>query len=49
MADHDDGPDALEMLWQAAVGGFTTMAFTPVPKSPGRGLIRRIRDAFDDD
>ncbi|GFK94434.1 hypothetical protein NNJEOMEG_02279 [Fundidesulfovibrio magnetotacticus] len=48
-ADHDDGPDALEMLWQVAVGGFTTMAFTPVPKSGGRGLIRRIWDALDDD
>ncbi|MFZ5427712.1 MAG: phage terminase large subunit, partial [Thermodesulfobacteriota bacterium] len=48
-ADHDDGPDALEMLWQAATNGFTTMAFTPVPKKSGRGFIRRFFGAHDDD
>lgn len=24
-ADHDDGPDALEMLWRLAVGGFVSL------------------------
>lgn len=48
-ADHDDGPDCLEMLWQAATKGFTVMAYTPAPKSGGRGFIRRIMDAFNDD
>ncbi|MBI4804452.1 MAG: phage terminase large subunit [Desulfovibrio sp.] len=48
-ADHDDGPDALEMLWQAATMGFTVMEFTPVPKTGGRGMIRRGHDDFDDD
>ena len=48
-ADHDDGPDALEMLWQAATKGFTAMDYTPAPKSGGRGLLRRMWDALDDD
>jgi len=48
-ADHDDGPDALEMLWQAATNGFTTMSFTRVPKTGARGLIRRFFGAHDDD
>ncbi|MCX7204756.1 MAG: phage terminase large subunit [Proteobacteria bacterium] len=30
MADHDDGPDALQMLWMAATTGFGQIAFTPV-------------------
>jgi len=47
-ADHDDGPDALEMLWQAATTGFTTMRFTPVRPSRGRSLVRR-RHADPDD
>ncbi|RNM17163.1 hypothetical protein EFS38_20525, partial [Dickeya undicola] len=31
MADHDDGPDALHMLWALAVSGFAAFSFTPVP------------------
>lgn len=30
MADHDDGPDALQMLWMAATTGFGQIDFTPV-------------------
>lgn len=32
-ADHDDGPDALEMLWRIASTGFISLrdAYTPVP------------------
>ncbi|WP_207649701.1 hypothetical protein, partial [Desulfosporosinus metallidurans] len=48
-ADHDDGPDALEMLWQAATKGFAAMAFTRVPKAGGRNLIRKGRHDHDDD
>jgi predicted phage terminase large subunit-like protein len=48
-ADHDDGPDALEMLWQAATRGFAAMAFTRVPKAGGRNLIRKGRHDHDDD
>ncbi|MBA4709562.1 phage terminase large subunit [Aquitalea aquatica] len=29
-ADHDDGPDALQMLWAAAIGGCGAIAYTPV-------------------
>lgn len=47
-ADHDDGPDCLEMLWQAATRGFTTMSYTAVPKGSGRSMIRRGH-ADDDD
>ena len=34
-ADHDDGPDALEMLWRLAVGGFISLrdAFERVPRT----------------
>lgn len=34
-ADHDDGPDALEMLWRLAVGGFVSLrdAFERVPNT----------------
>lgn len=31
-ADHDDGPDALQMLWMAATTGFGAIAFDAVPK-----------------
>ncbi|QAZ67041.1 phage terminase large subunit [Solidesulfovibrio carbinolicus] len=48
-ADHDDGPDALEMLWQAATRGFAAMAFTRVPKAGGRNLIGKGRHDHDDD
>ncbi|WP_410499694.1 phage terminase large subunit [Chitinibacter sp. S2-10] len=30
MADHDDGPDALQMLWMAATTGFGQIDYTPV-------------------
>ncbi|EHD21543.1 MULTISPECIES: phage terminase large subunit [Brenneria] len=32
MADHDDGPDALHMLWALAVSGVASFSFTPVPR-----------------
>jgi len=48
-ADHDDGPDALHMLWQAAATGFAAMAFTRVPKAGGRNLIRKGRHEHADD
>lgn len=38
MADHDDGPDALHMLWALAVSGFGAFSFTPAPRySDDRG------------
>jgi len=52
LADHDDGPDATHMLWEIAVGGFTTMAFDPVPKDSGpnsRNLWSGNDDEDDDD
>ena len=35
-ADHDDGPDALHMLWALAISGAGNFSFTPVPRSGGR-------------
>ncbi|HHB9526120.1 TPA: phage terminase large subunit [Yersinia enterocolitica] len=32
-ADHDDGPDALHMLWALAVSGAGRFEFTPVPRN----------------
>ncbi|WP_145491681.1 phage terminase large subunit [Yersinia rohdei] len=32
-ADHDDGPDALHMLWALAVSGAGHFEFTPVPRN----------------
>lgn len=52
LADHDDGPDATHMLWEIAVGGFTTMAFDPVPKNSGpnsRNLWSGNDEDDDDD
>lgn len=52
LADHDDGPDATHMLWELAVGGFTTMAFDAVPKHSGlntRNLWSGNDDEDDDD
>jgi len=45
-ADHDDGPDALEMLWTAAVNRNTQYDYIPVRK-PGSiaGSLRRRREA----
>ncbi|MNY52654.1 hypothetical protein D3C86_1883440 [compost metagenome] len=34
MADHDDGPDALHMLWMAATTGFGIFEYTPAHKRP---------------
>lgn len=31
-ADHDDGPDALHMLWALAISGAGQFEFTPVPR-----------------
>ncbi|WP_447886341.1 phage terminase large subunit [Serratia fonticola] len=31
LADHDDGPDALHMLWALAISGFGNFSFTRVP------------------
>ena len=33
MADHDDGPDALHMLWMLAVSGFGAIEYVEVPKT----------------
>jgi predicted phage terminase large subunit-like protein len=48
LADHDDGPDATHMLWEIAVGGFTTMAFDPVPKDSGPNS-RNLWSGTDED
>ena len=48
LADHDDGPDALHMLWEIAVGGFTTIAFEAVPKDGGTHS-RNLWSASDDE
>lgn len=34
MADHDDGPDAVEMLWQVALMGAQPVAYAPVARRP---------------
>lgn len=31
-ADHDDGPDGLQMLWMAALSGAGQISYTPVPR-----------------
>lgn len=41
MADHDDGPDALQMLWMAATTGFGVFEYTTVN--------RHARDLDEDD
>lgn len=49
-ADHDDGPDALEMLWRVATRGFVSLqdAFIRVPRvSPLGGTVGT--DIDDDD
>lgn len=33
LADHDDGPDALHMLWAAALSGGGQIEYTPVPRA----------------
>lgn len=51
-ADHDDGPDALEMLWRVATRGFVSLqdAFIRVPRvSPFGGMVGTdIDDDLDD-
>ena len=37
LADHDDGPDAVKMLWDIASTGFSKFEYTPVP---GLGGLR---------
>ena len=48
-ADHDDGPDALEMLWRLAVGGFISLrdAFERVPRQSPWGVRPSEDDDFD--
>ena len=39
-ADHDDGPDALHMLWMAATSGLASVAVTTrAPRLPGAGRL----------
>ncbi len=45
-ADHDDGPDALHMLWMLATTGFATFEFTP---APGRHTVEGSRLGGDMD
>lgn len=49
MADHDDGPDALEMLWRTATQGFVSLqdAFIRVPRAPG--ILGGVLGTDDDD
>jgi predicted phage terminase large subunit-like protein len=37
-ADHDDGPDMVQMLWMAAQSGAAGIDFTPVPKGSATGF-----------
>lgn len=39
-ADHDDGPDALQMLWMLAVSGHASYGYAPVGASRGIGHIK---------
>ena len=52
-ADHDDGPDALEMLWRVATRGFVSLqdAFIRVPRvAPLGGTVGTDTDddGFED-
>ena len=49
-ADHDDGPDALEMLWRLAVGGFVSLrdAFERVSRQSPWGVRPSEDDGMDD-
>jgi len=46
MADHDDGPDALHMLWVAATTGIGSIDYTAVPK---RAPERDVRGTDNED
>ncbi|RJP17898.1 MAG: hypothetical protein C4529_13895 [Deltaproteobacteria bacterium] len=39
-ADHDDGPDALQMLWMLAVSGHASYAYQPAGSGRGIGKIK---------
>jgi predicted phage terminase large subunit-like protein len=41
MADHDDGPDAVEMLWQVALTGAAPVDYAPVARRPFAAADRR--------
>lgn len=41
-ADHDDGPDALHMLWALVISGAGNFSFTPVPHSRDSGRGNRF-------
>lgn len=41
MADHDDGPDALQMLWLAVTTMLPVFEYTPVPKA-GRDIDESV-------
>ena len=44
MADHDDGPDALEMLWQMALKGAKPVDYAPVGRRPFAAGVGRTAD-----
>lgn len=48
LADHDDGPDALHMLWELAVGGFVSIAFEAVSSGGRNSRNLWSRDDEDD-
>lgn len=50
-ADHDDGPDALEMLWRVATRGFVSFrdAFERVPRRSFGGMVGTDSDDIEDD
>lgn len=46
-ADHDDGPDCLEMLWKAAQSRSGSYAYEPVKSGSGlAGALRRLKGCF---
>ena len=45
LADHDDGPDCLEMLWKVAFQRSTPFAYEPVRAGRG-GSVRREKGCF---
>lgn len=52
LADHDDGPDALEMLWRVATQGYVSLAdaFVRVPRRAGLfGALLGIDESLADD
>lgn len=52
LADHDDGPDALEMLWRVATQGYVSLAdaFVRVPRRAGLfGALLGIDEPLADD